>query len=220
MAKIRFKKLRLWLAYPVFIIYPFVAKPTDLSYWAGVAVVFSGMALRFWASGHIRKSRTLTTSGPYARTRNPLYVGNFIIGLGVMLIANNFWLVFYYAIAFSILYRGTIREEEAVLKEKFGAPYLDYCAGVPAFFPSIKTYRLGERSVFSLQQSFKNGEFIRLCGFLMVLAFFYLWLTLAVKKAPLNLNAWVGFYLFIVFFGLLWFNIYVRRKADRKGEMK
>ncbi len=220
MRKVSYKKLRLWFMYPFFLAYLFVAKPDDRYFWAGTAVLFAGLIVRFWASGYIMKSRVLATSGPYAYTRNPLYLGNFILGLGIAVISGSFWLVFYYGIAFTILYLGTIREEQGVLEEKFGQAYRDYTAAVPMFFPSFAPYKMSGQQKFSIAQSFKNGEFIRIFGFLLVPVSFYLWSSLALKKEHFGPDGMRAVYLFIVFFSLLWFNIYIRRKYERKQASK
>jgi len=217
MKKIRFKKLRLWLVYPVFIIYPFVARMTDSSYWLGAGVMLLGLVVRFWASGYISKSRTLATSGPYAYTRNPLYLGNFILGLGVVVMSCNIWLALYYFVTFCILYVGTITEEQEVLEGKFGDAYHDYVACVPMFFPSIKAYRKAEKKPFSLKQSFKNGEFIRISGFLVLAVFMFLWYSFFVAKKGFDEASAIALILFVVFLFFLWFNIYIRRKSERKG---
>src|SRR5947209_15369662 len=59
-----------------------LAKPMPLTLAAGGAVALAGLALRAWASGHIRKNARLAVSGPYAYTRNPLYLGSLVLGLG------------------------------------------------------------------------------------------------------------------------------------------
>lgn len=216
MKKISFKKLRLWFMYPLFIAYSFVAKANDIYFWCGVVIILLGLSIRFWASGYIMKSRVLATSGPYAYTRNPLYLGNFILGFGISFISGSFWLVFYYFLAFIILYVGTINEEQASLEEKFGQAYRDYTASVPMFFPSLKPYERSDRSRFSLEQSFKNGEFIRFFGFLLVPITFYLFSSLVLKKEHFNSASQTAVLFFIVFFALLWFNIYIRRKSERE----
>ncbi|MFH1692482.1 MAG: isoprenylcysteine carboxylmethyltransferase family protein [Candidatus Omnitrophota bacterium] len=213
--KVKFKKLRLWLAYPMFFVYPFVAHMTDFSFFAGSFLMLLGLVVRFWASGYISKSRSLAVCGPYAYMRNPLYLGNFILGFGIIVIANNFWLSMYYFIAFTILYIGTIKEEQDGLVKKFGAPYETYMAKVPMFFPSLRPWRHAERKSFSLQQSFKNGEFIRIYGFLLLIVFFYLWKILFVDKEGLLPGHIVAVVVFVVFLFLLWFNIYIRRKSER-----
>lgn len=214
MKKIRFKKLRLWLVYPFFILYPFAAHTTDASFAWGVILMVAGLGLRFWASGYLTKMRSLTTSGPYAFTRNPLYLGNFILGLGISVIANNFWLNAYYIVSFSLLYIGTIKEEQGALEEKFGAPYRDYTAGVPMFFPSVVAYARSEKKAFDINQSFQNGEFIRVCGFTLLIIFIYLWRSFVMEKEGLDAGNKAAMALFVVFSLLLWFNISIRRKKE------
>ncbi len=216
MDKIRFKKLRLWLAYPFFVFYPFVVNMTDLSFVSGVILMLIGLGIRFWASGFLSKSRSLTTSGPYAYTRNPLYLGNFILGLGISVIANNFWLNIYYLLSFSFLYLGTIKEEQEVLSQKFGSDYRQYINGVPMFLPSIKPYAESERKAFDIKQSFRNGEFIRVCGFVMLILFFYLWREYMQNRLNINVDDKIAISLFVVFSLLLWFNISIRRKKERE----
>lgn len=216
MQKIRFKKLRLWLVYPVFIVYPFLARITDTSLWVGIAVELLGLGVRFWASGHISKSRVLTTSGPYAYVRNPLYLGNFIVGLGVVIVANNMWLLLYYLLSFLILYAGTIREEQDVLVEKFGAEYREYLRSVPMLFPTLRRFGKAGTQAFSIRQSFKNGEFIRICGFLLLAVFLFLWYFLFIKKDGLKTGTLWGIILFVVFSGLLCFNVIIRRRSERQ----
>ena len=216
MIKVRYKKLRLWMMYPIFVIYPFVARVTPFSYMVGFELVLVALIIRFWASGHISKSHVLATSGPYAFTRNPLYIGNFILGLGISVIANNIWLLIYYIIVFIFLYIGTIKDEEVFMKERFGQAFNDYVAGVPAFFPSWRPYKKAEKKKFDIKQSFKNGEFIRICGFLILLIFIDLWWSLWLKKGFLGINNIFALFLFVVFLLLLWFNIFIRRQSEAK----
>jgi protein-S-isoprenylcysteine O-methyltransferase Ste14 len=216
MQKIRFKKLRLWMVYPVFIVYPFLARITDASLWVGIAVELLGLGMRFWASGYISKSRVLTTGGPYAYVRNPLYLGNFIVGLGVVIVANNMWLLLYYFLSFLVLYAGTIREEQHVLEEKFGAPYREYLRSVPMLFPSLHRFGKADTQPFNIRQSFKNGEFIRICGFLLLAVFLFLWYSLIIKKEGVTTATLWGIILFVVFSGLLCFNIIIRRNSERR----
>jgi protein-S-isoprenylcysteine O-methyltransferase Ste14 len=218
MQKIRFKKLRLWLVYPVFIVYPFLAHITDASLWTGIAVELLGLGVRFWASGYISKSRVLTTAGPYAYVRNPLYLGNFIVGLGVVIAANNMWMLLYYFLSFLVLYAGTIREEEEVLKEKFGAAYSEYLESVPMLLPSLRRFDKADTRPFSIKQSFKNGEFIRICGFLLLAVFLFLWYSLFVKKDGFTGATLWGIILFVVFSGLLCFNVIIRRNSERRAD--
>lgn len=217
MKNLRFKKLRLWLVYPAFLVFPFVARPTDLSLWTGIAVMFLGLVVRFWASGYISKSRILTTSGPYAYTRNPLYLGNFLLGLGVVAVANNGILMVYYLAAFFVLYAGTIKEEQESLQGKFGESYLAYIKEVPAFFPWIRPYAARDGKSFSIAQSFRNGEFIRISGFMLLAVFLFLWYAILIRKQGAGPSVILACILFVVFSISLCFNIIIRRKSERAG---
>ncbi len=214
MKKVSYKKLRLWLVYPFFVLYPLLARMTDVSFFWGAVLMIAGLAIRFWASGYLKKSRSLATSGPYAYTRNPLYLGNFILGLGVSVIANNIWLTLYYIATFSYAYIGTISDEEKLLYEKFGQAYNDYLKNVPAFFPSLKAYRASEKSPFELRQSFRNGEFIRVCGFSMLILFFYILHQLRSRESGVSIDSKIAVSLFVVFSLLLWFNISIRKRKE------
>ncbi len=216
MGKIRFKKLRLWMAYPVFIVFPFVADITNSSFVTGLIFMLSGLGLRFWASGYISKSSSLATSGPYAYTRNPLYLGNFILGLGVVIISNNIWLIAYYVVSFSLLYLGTIAEEQKDLRGKFGSAYTDYLSAVPVFLPFRRAYKKSAGRKFDINLSFKNGEFIRICGFSLLIIFFYLWRSFANNEEDFPWSNEAALLLFLAFFILLWFNIIIRRRKERR----
>jgi protein-S-isoprenylcysteine O-methyltransferase Ste14 len=60
-----------------------LARPTPASLAAGLLLGFAGEAVRLWASGHIEKTKALATGGPYAHTRNPLYLGSVVMAAGV-----------------------------------------------------------------------------------------------------------------------------------------
>src|SRR6267142_808168 len=79
------------------------ARPRPVTLLAGVTVSVLGLLLRAWAAGHIRKNSELATSGPYAHTRNPLYLGNFLLGLGFT-IGSGRWVL---ALLFAALFLGS-----------------------------------------------------------------------------------------------------------------
>jgi protein-S-isoprenylcysteine O-methyltransferase Ste14 len=118
------------------------ARPTGFSILSGLPLAVAGQALRFWAVGCIGRYRgervgaeTLTTWGPYAFVRNPLYVGNGLIGLGWGVMAGPLPTLIF-ALAFFLLYTVLIvPHEEAFLAEKFGAEYNRYRERTGAFFP-------------------------------------------------------------------------------------
>lgn len=119
-----------------------VAHPIASRIWAGIVFVILGQIVRFWSAGCIKlyrgetvKAQELATWGPYALVRNPLYVGNGLIGLGLAWISGNIALVIF-IVTFYVLYGLlVVPYEEAFLLQKFGAEYEDYKKRVGRFFP-------------------------------------------------------------------------------------
>ena len=130
--------------------------------WWGAGVSAAGLALRAWAAGSIQKDRELATIGPYAHTRNPLYLGSFILGVGVT-VAGGQWVFGVALLAFFlVVYRATVLCEAAELEARFGERYRVYVAQVPSVLPRIIPYR-GERSEsppggFSRARYMRNRE--------------------------------------------------------------
>lgn len=115
----------------------FLARPRPLSLALGAVIALVGEALRLWASGHLEKTRTLATGGPYAHTRNPLYLGSVLMALGLAVAAASPWAAAAAAAYLLAFYPSVIREEEAYLREKFGRDYADWAASVPLFLPRL-----------------------------------------------------------------------------------
>lgn len=93
-----------------------------------------GVALRAYASGYVTKNTELTTTGPYAYTRNPLYLGSMLIAFGFAVAAHSWWTALALAILFMLIYLPTIRSEEAFLCEQF-SEYDEYRNRVPRLIP-------------------------------------------------------------------------------------
>jgi protein-S-isoprenylcysteine O-methyltransferase Ste14 len=116
---------------------------------AGLLLCIAGQALRAWVLGQVPDgtsgqnekllATSLNTSGPYALTRNPLYLGNLGITLGLCLIAHDPLLLLVVALLFAVQYRAIIAAEEGFLRERFGAAYEAWCARVPRFWPRLAT---------------------------------------------------------------------------------
>lgn len=106
-----------------------------------------GVLLRAWASGHIRKNDALAVSGPYAYTRNPLYLGSFILGLGFTIGSGRWWLGIVFAALFLGIYLPVMRVESATLSQLFGEDFEAYAATVPLFLPRLTPYRSGEQRI-------------------------------------------------------------------------
>ncbi len=154
---------RLSGAWIVGITYFWFANPTWLSLGAGGAFVFAGIALRGWAAGILEKDRELATSGPYAWTRNPLYLGSFLIGVGMVVAGRQPWFFVVFALYFAVAYRAAMYREAGDLSVHFGERYRHYRSMVPAFFPTGSIYRPepGEPhgvTPFSLRRYGRNRE--------------------------------------------------------------
>lgn len=213
--KVRFKKLRLWILYPYFIVYVLIAQTTEQVFRIAAPFVILGILLRFISSGYIYKSHRLTTSGPYAYLRNPLYVGSFLIGLGIAITSSNLYLIEYFIISYIVLYYGTIREEEEHLKEKFGSFYVDYLQNVPSVIPCLKPYSNRKAEKFSFKQAFKNGEFIRIAELGILLLMIYFREEFWEEKEAINLKYIAYMVIFVILMGLVFSNIFIRRKICR-----
>jgi protein-S-isoprenylcysteine O-methyltransferase Ste14 len=115
-------------------------RPTPTSLAIGVATAFLGLLIRAWAAGHIIKNNRLTTSGPYAFTRNPLYLGSSLLGVGFAMVAH--WgLVALVVVFFALIYVPTMQRERDNLRARYGAEYDAYAAHVPLFVPRAIPYR-------------------------------------------------------------------------------
>jgi protein-S-isoprenylcysteine O-methyltransferase Ste14 len=108
------------------------ASPTPRSMWTFTPLVAAGVAIRIWARGHLDRAQRVCTSGPYALTRHPLYVGSFLIGLGIALAAREWHLAPFYVAGFAALYVPKALREEAYLDQRFAGDYARYAANVGA----------------------------------------------------------------------------------------
>jgi protein-S-isoprenylcysteine O-methyltransferase Ste14 len=130
------------------VVFLLFARPRPSTLLVGAIVSTLGLLLRGWAAGHIRKNSALATSGPYAFTRNPLYLGSFLLGLGFT-IGSGFWpLGILFAVLFLGIYFPVMRVESATLAKLFGRSFQEYAREVPLFFPRVTPYRSGPANGF------------------------------------------------------------------------
>ena len=101
----------------------------------GLAICFCGATLRFVASGFVRKEVMLAVGGPYAHTRNPLYLGTLLMALGAAASVSSPVVTAAMAVAMYANYLYVIRAEEQALQGRFAECYLRYCALVPRLLP-------------------------------------------------------------------------------------
>lgn len=151
----------------VFLAIIVLARPSWSSIVAGLAVCAIGLFIRAWASGHIKKEKELAVTGPYQYTRNPLYLGNFLLGLSIAIGANSWWCVALFAAYFLAFYPPAIKEERERMKRLFPRQYEEYKKRVPLFFPSLTPFSTGHSLKFSRALYLKNREYRALIGSLV-----------------------------------------------------
>jgi hypothetical protein len=114
-----------------------LSRPTPKSLLLGLPLAVVGEAIRIWASGHIEKTRRLATGGPYAHSRNPLYVGSLLIALGIAVACASPWVALVAAAYFLAFYPSVMREEAAFLAKRFPEEHAAWAAAVPLFWPRL-----------------------------------------------------------------------------------
>jgi hypothetical protein len=117
----------------------------------------AGLIIRALASGHVQKNEQLATSGPYAYTRNPLYLGSLIMACGFAL-ASRSWIVAAIAVLMLLaIYIPVIRSEEEFLQARF-PEFADYCRNVPRLVPKLRSNQ-GSAGSFSAHLYWKHREY-------------------------------------------------------------
>jgi protein-S-isoprenylcysteine O-methyltransferase Ste14 len=155
---------RLAALYAFLAILVVVSRPTPGGLAAGAALAALGEALRVWAAGHLVKSVRLVTSGPYARTRNPLYLGRLMILTGVVIAAwiGPVWSLGILAAAYGLFFAYYLPRKERVegarLTARHGAAYAEYRDAVPALVPTVLRRFPGGGAPWSLRLAVGNRE--------------------------------------------------------------
>lgn len=134
----------------------------------GVIAIF-GLLIRAWASGHIRKAKILAVSGPYAYTRNPLYVGSLVMGLGFTIAAGVWWLSLLFLMLFVGIYLPVMRVESDDMHRIFGDEFAQYEREVPLLIPRL-TRRKKRGEKFDFQLYFQYREYRAAIGVGVALA--------------------------------------------------
>ena len=159
-------------------VFLFFARPTPLALAAGAGVSVLGLAIRAWAAGHIRKNAELATSGPYAFTRNPLYFGSFLLGLGFTIASGKWFLAVVFAALFIGIYLPTMRVEASTMAQLFGREFEAYRRSVPLFFPRLTPYRQGD----SPAVRFDGALYLRYREYRAALGLIIAWGLLLIKS--------------------------------------
>jgi protein-S-isoprenylcysteine O-methyltransferase Ste14 len=162
------RHIRVPLGFLFAVFYIWLAIPTFASILVGAVFIIPGLGLRVLASGHVRKNEQLATSGPYAYTRNPLYLGSLILAAGFALAARSWWIAGALAAFFVAIYIPVIRSEEAFLRQRF-PQFEEYARSVPVLLPRLSRYG-GASGAFSWDLYWKHREYNSLLGSVVITA--------------------------------------------------
>jgi protein-S-isoprenylcysteine O-methyltransferase Ste14 len=158
------RRIRVPLGFAFAVLYFWLARPTWRFIAVGAVLIVPGLLIRALASGHVRKNEALATSGPYAYTRNPLYLGSVLIGIGFAIAARSWWVGVALIVMFVAIYVPVIRGEEKFLRERF-PEFEEYARRVPRLLPRIVPARIGgEMGRFSFELYMKHREWNALLG--------------------------------------------------------
>ena len=164
------QRYRVFAGFIIAAVYFIFARPDRYSLAVGVPVALVGLALRAWACGHLRKSAALDVSGPYAYTRNPLYLGTIIITMGFGTASGVWWLFAAALIYILSIYLPVMNVEAYELEKRLGEEYAEYARSVPLLFPRPSPWKKSGRK-FDFQLYLRNGEYNAAIGFAVASVF-------------------------------------------------
>ncbi|MBI4550654.1 MAG: isoprenylcysteine carboxylmethyltransferase family protein [Candidatus Latescibacteria bacterium] len=161
-------RARSYTPLPLLVLVLIMADPSPASLAAGGFITLAGESIRLWAVGYAGSAtRTrhvgasvLITNGPYAYVRNPIYDGNFILSLGLCIMAWAWmpYMLLVFVLAFGIQYGLIVSLEEAHLRAAFPVEYGRYAAHVPRFLPNIRPYPYTSTLPFDLRDAFRSDR--------------------------------------------------------------
>jgi protein-S-isoprenylcysteine O-methyltransferase Ste14 len=162
------RRIRVPLGFLFAAFYLWRARPTWGSIGAGLVVVCVGLVTRALAAGHVKKDRVLTTTGPYAYVRNPLYLGSILLGVGFAIASRDIWVGVFLVVYFVLIYVPVIQGEQTYLRATFPG-YAEYTEDVPSLLPR-KLWFSGVTNGFSRELYFRHREYNSLLGAAAIVA--------------------------------------------------
>jgi protein-S-isoprenylcysteine O-methyltransferase Ste14 len=150
-----------------------VFNPREPASLVGCMLVFAGLAVRSWAAGVLKKTRELTTTGPYAVIRNPLYIGSFLIMSGFCTIIGDPANILVALGPIAGLYFLQVRHEERTLSQRYEGRWTEYARRVPRFFP--RALPPAPCAAWSVDQWLGNREYRALGAALVGLLAVHAW---------------------------------------------
>jgi protein-S-isoprenylcysteine O-methyltransferase Ste14 len=157
-------RLRVPSGFAIVLVFAWLSQPTAASLELGLPVSVAGLALRAWAAGCLAKDQRLATGGPYAHTRNPLYLGTLLVAAGLAIAARSPWLGALFAAVFIFVYLPVIQLEEQHLRRLF-PDYGAFAGRVPALWPRLRTAQDSGAQPFRWALYVKNREYQAALGF-------------------------------------------------------
>jgi protein-S-isoprenylcysteine O-methyltransferase Ste14 len=162
------RRIRVPLGFAFSLLYLWMAHPTSISIVVGALIALPGILLRAVASGHVKKNQELTISGPYAYSRNPLYLGSVVMAVGFAVAAHSLWILALLALFFVAVYLPVIRSEEECLRRMFPG-FEEYARQVPRLLPRLRGFR-NPGAAFSRELYWKHREYNVVVGTAVVMA--------------------------------------------------
>lgn len=162
------RRVRVPLGFAFAAVYVWLARPNATSIAIGSVIASVGLLIRTLASGHVKKNEVLAVTGPYAYTRNPLYLGSIVLAAGFLIAARSWALAAIALILLFAIYFPVIRSEEAFLRQHF-PEFEDYCRHVPRLLPRLRPYQSSTGS-FSWHLYRKHREYNAALGMLCIIA--------------------------------------------------
>jgi protein-S-isoprenylcysteine O-methyltransferase Ste14 len=161
------------VGYPVGIAAFWFARPQMNWLLCGVGIAILGLLLRGYAAGHLRKHKQLAISGPYAFTRNPLYLGSVLLAAGFSVASHSWISTLLLAAYLAIFYPVVIRREQSELKTLYGAAFVEYASQVPAFWPRLSP-AMASTERFSWPLYRQNREYEAAVGLAVAMAILWI----------------------------------------------
>jgi protein-S-isoprenylcysteine O-methyltransferase Ste14 len=157
-------RLRVPSGFLIVAVFAWFSHPTVRSMGFGLPISVLGLVLRAWAAGCLAKNERLATGGPYAYTRNPLYLGTLLVAAGLAVAARSAGLAVLFAAVFVLVYLPVIQNESEYLRVLF-PDYDAYSAAVPLLLPRLTPRKAENSNRFRLALYLRNQEYNAAAGF-------------------------------------------------------
>lgn len=163
-------RLRVPSGFLIVFVFAWFSHPNALSLEIGLPISLLGLTLRAWAAGCLAKNQELATGGPYAYTRNPLYLGTLVVAAGLAIAARSAGLALLFAVVFVFVYLPVIQNESEHLRKLF-PDYAAYASAVPLLLPRLTPVSFKRSNPFRFALYLKNQEYNAGAGFAAGLLF-------------------------------------------------